>query len=121
MNPRPARRAAALGKLASPRLGRVFDRERLFELLDGWSEAPAVWLAAPPGAGKNKLAAIRRQGEVWVTDLSLSPQILALTPDGPPSVKEPRLQLQVADAQALAMARANELLLCSAVHADRRR
>lgn len=57
MNPRPARRAAALGKLASPRLGRVFDRERLFELLDGWSEAPAVWLAAPPGAGKTTLVA----------------------------------------------------------------
>ncbi len=57
MNPRPARHAAALGKLASPRLGRVFDRTRLFELLDGWSDAPALWLAAPPGAGKTTLVA----------------------------------------------------------------
>ena len=44
MNPRPARHAAALGKLASPRLGRVFDRERLFELLDSAGAAPALWL-----------------------------------------------------------------------------
>jgi LuxR family transcriptional regulator, maltose regulon positive regulatory protein len=57
MNTRPARHAAALGKLASPRLGRVFDRARLFELLDGWSEMPALWLAAPPGAGKTTLVA----------------------------------------------------------------
>ncbi len=57
MNPRPAQHAAALGKLASPRLGRVFDRQRLFDLLDGWLDAPALWLAAPPGAGKTTLAA----------------------------------------------------------------
>ncbi len=57
MNTRLARHAAALGKLASPRLGRVFDRERLFELLAGWSEAPGLWLAAPPGAGKTTLVA----------------------------------------------------------------
>ncbi len=57
MNPRPARPAAALGKLASPRLGRVFDRARLFALLDEWPDAPALWLAAPPGAGKTTLAA----------------------------------------------------------------
>ncbi len=57
MSARPARHAAALGKLASPRLGRVFDRERLFGVLDGASEAPAVWLAAPPGAGKTTLVA----------------------------------------------------------------
>jgi LuxR family transcriptional regulator, maltose regulon positive regulatory protein len=57
MTARPARHAAALGKLASPRLGRVFDRERLFGLLDGAAEAPALWLAAPPGAGKTTLAA----------------------------------------------------------------
>jgi ATP/maltotriose-dependent transcriptional regulator MalT len=64
MNPRPARHAAALGKLASPRLGRVFDRERLFELLDSACAAPALWLAAPPGAGKTTLVAtwLRRRG-----------------------------------------------------------
>ena len=42
MNPRPPRHAAALGKLASPRLGRVFDRNRLFELLDSGSSAPLL-------------------------------------------------------------------------------
>jgi LuxR family transcriptional regulator, maltose regulon positive regulatory protein len=65
MNPRLARHAAALGKLASPRLGRVFDRERLFGLLEDGSQAPALWLAAPPGAGKTTLVATwlrRRQG-----------------------------------------------------------
>jgi ATP/maltotriose-dependent transcriptional regulator MalT len=48
---------AVLGKLAPPRLGRVFDRERLFGVLDGLSERPAVWLAAGPGAGKSTLVA----------------------------------------------------------------
>jgi LuxR family transcriptional regulator, maltose regulon positive regulatory protein len=57
MNPRPARPAAALGKLASPRLGRVFGRARLFALLDEFPDVPALWLAAPPGAGKTTLAA----------------------------------------------------------------
>ena len=42
----PASRHTALGKFAPPRLGRVFDRERLFALLDA---------AAPPGAGKTTL------------------------------------------------------------------
>ncbi len=49
--------AAILGKLAPPRLGRVFDRERLFGVLDGLSERPAIWLAAGPGAGKSTLVA----------------------------------------------------------------
>ena len=57
MNPRPLRHAAALGKLSSPRLGRVFERARLFGLLDAAADAPAVWLAAPPGAGKTTLVA----------------------------------------------------------------
>ena len=57
MNPRLARHAAALGKLASPRLGRVFDRERLFDCWTALLAAPALWLAAPPGAGKTTLVA----------------------------------------------------------------
>ncbi len=70
MNTRPLRHAAALGKLTSPRLGRVFDRDRLFEQLGGWSEVPALWLAAPPGAGKTTLVAtwLRRRGDptLWM-------------------------------------------------------
>ena len=52
------------GKLAPPRLGRVFDRERLFSVLDALSECPAIWLAAAPGAGKSTLVAtwLRRRG-----------------------------------------------------------
>ncbi len=48
---------AALGKLAPPRLGRVFARERLFALLDALSDRPAVWLHGAPGAGKSTLVA----------------------------------------------------------------
>jgi LuxR family maltose regulon positive regulatory protein len=56
-------RTGALGRLAAPRLGRVFDRERLFIALDEMTSAPGVWIAAPPGAGKTTLAAtwLRRQ------------------------------------------------------------
>jgi LuxR family maltose regulon positive regulatory protein len=48
---------AVLGKLAPPRLGRAFDRERLFGVLDGLLEHPAIWVAAGPGAGKSTLVA----------------------------------------------------------------
>ena len=54
----PARRLpATLGKLSTPRLGRAFDRERLFAALDELAEHPGVWVAAPPGAGKTTLVA----------------------------------------------------------------
>ncbi len=44
---------APLAKLAPPRLGRVFPRERVFSALDALAAAPGVWLAAAPGAGKS--------------------------------------------------------------------
>lgn len=54
----PTRRAsAALGKLSPPRLGRAFDRERLFGALDALLDYPGVWIAAQPGAGKTTLVA----------------------------------------------------------------
>ena len=49
---KPAKSPAVLGKLAPPRLGRVFARERLFALLDALSDHPAIWLHGAPGAGK---------------------------------------------------------------------
>jgi LuxR family maltose regulon positive regulatory protein len=51
------RKRPVLGKLMPPRLGRVFDRERLFALLDTRFEAPGVWIAGPPGVGKTTLVA----------------------------------------------------------------
>lgn len=53
----PSPRAAALGKLACPRLGRRFARQRLFAALDAMGDSPGLWFAAPPGAGKTTLAA----------------------------------------------------------------
>ena len=53
----PTARRASLGKLRSPRLGRVFARERLFAALDDCAAAPGVWVAGPPGMGKTTLVA----------------------------------------------------------------
>jgi LuxR family transcriptional regulator, maltose regulon positive regulatory protein len=50
-------RAPALGKLSPPRLGRVFERQRLFEQLDTVAGSPAVWIVGPPGIGKTTLVA----------------------------------------------------------------
>lgn len=50
-------RAAPLAKLRSPRLGRVFERERLFAELDACAAAPGLWIAGPPGMGKTTLVA----------------------------------------------------------------
>ena len=55
MAQRPSAPAAAVAKLAPPRLGRVFARERLFAELDDGAEYPALWLGAAPGAGKSTL------------------------------------------------------------------
>ncbi len=57
MPPPRARRQTSLGKLSPPRLGRVFDRKRLFDLMDGFATAPGLWIAGPPGMGKTTLVA----------------------------------------------------------------
>ncbi len=57
MPPPRARRQTSLGKLSPPRLGRVFDRERLFGLVDAAATAPGLWIAGPPGMGKTTLVA----------------------------------------------------------------
>ncbi len=53
----PKDRPATLGKFRPPRLGRVFERERLFAELDARSSACGIWIAGPPGIGKTTLAA----------------------------------------------------------------
>ena len=48
---------ARLAKLTMPRVARVLGRERLFERLDTWTDAQAVWVQGPPGCGKTTLVA----------------------------------------------------------------
>ena len=50
-------RITQLAKLSRPRLYDALPRERLFALLDKAAGHPAVWIAAPPGAGKTTLVA----------------------------------------------------------------
>lgn len=52
-----ASRQTALGKVRRPRLGRVFERERLFAELDAGAAAPGTWIVGPPGMGKTTLVA----------------------------------------------------------------
>ena len=70
MTQRSSRPAAAVAKLAPPRLGRVFARERLFSELDGAAEYPALWLGAAPGAGKSTLISswlqMRQRRALWL-------------------------------------------------------
>ena len=67
---KPTKPPAALGKLAPPRLGRVFARNRLFALLDALSDHPAIWLHGAPGAGKSTLVATwlqaRQRKVLWL-------------------------------------------------------
>jgi LuxR family transcriptional regulator, maltose regulon positive regulatory protein len=46
-----------MAKLAPPRLGRVFERERVFAVLDSLVLSPGLWIAAAPGAGKSTAVA----------------------------------------------------------------
>jgi LuxR family transcriptional regulator, maltose regulon positive regulatory protein len=67
---KPPKPPAALGKLAPPRLGCVFARDRLFAVLDALSNHPAIWLHGAPGAGKSTLAATwlqaRKRNVLWL-------------------------------------------------------
>lgn len=58
-----------LAKLSRPRLYNALPRERLFSLLDGASARQALWIAAPPGAGKTTLIASwlesRKLSGIW--------------------------------------------------------
>jgi len=67
---KPPKSPAVLGKLAPPRLGRVFARDRLFTLLDALSDHPAIWLHGAPGAGKSTLVATwlqaRKSKVLWL-------------------------------------------------------
>ena len=99
---RPVRQSL-LGKLRPPRLGRVFLRQRLFDVLDATAAAPATWIAGAPGMGKTTLVASYLQAAatpcVWLQldDSDADPatfvhfllQAVAL-PQAPPSTDDLR-------------------------------
>lgn len=45
----------SLAKITPPRVARVIDRSRLFELLESGRQKPVVWISAPAGSGKTTL------------------------------------------------------------------
>ena len=53
MNPK----RGSLGKTARPSLSGILPRKRLFDLLDGGRQGPAIWVSGPPGCGKTTLVA----------------------------------------------------------------
>ena len=67
MTSRTRNKVTHAGKLSPPRLGRVFERARLFDMLDAWSGYPAIWVAAAPGAGKSTLIATWLQSRQRLT------------------------------------------------------
>jgi len=49
--------SAATAKITRPRLSGIFQRDRIFSLLDAGSSKPVIWVAAPAGSGKTTLVA----------------------------------------------------------------
>ncbi|MBI1922327.1 MAG: hypothetical protein HYS23_14725 [Geobacter sp.] len=58
-----------VNKIARPRVSGIFQRERLFHLLDEALERPVVWISGPGGSGKTTLVAsyldVRRLPCLW--------------------------------------------------------
>jgi ATP/maltotriose-dependent transcriptional regulator MalT len=46
-----------INKISRPRLSTVFERERVFQLLNDARRHPVIWISAPAGAGKTTLVA----------------------------------------------------------------
>ena len=46
-----------INKISRPRLYQVFERERVFRLLDDARRHPVIWISAPAGAGKTTMVA----------------------------------------------------------------
>jgi LuxR family transcriptional regulator, maltose regulon positive regulatory protein len=59
----------SIAKITGPHLTDVFQRDRLFSLLDRASERSVIWVCAPAGSGKTTLVAswlaARRQHALW--------------------------------------------------------
>jgi LuxR family transcriptional regulator, maltose regulon positive regulatory protein len=93
MSPK-TRPPAPLAKLAPPRLGRVFERERVFAVLDSLVLSPGLWIAAAPGAGKSTAIATwlqaRARRTLW-------------------------LQVDAGDADPATLAQSLDALICAAV------
>ena len=53
----PSGSSRVLGKVRPPRLGRSFERHRLFAELDRAASAPGLWIGGPAGFGKSTLIA----------------------------------------------------------------
>jgi LuxR family transcriptional regulator, maltose regulon positive regulatory protein len=51
------RNTTTIAKITRPRITGIPQRGRLFRLLDNCAKQPAIWLSAPPGAGKTTLVA----------------------------------------------------------------
>lgn len=49
------RESQSISKISRPKLARVYQRRRLFRLLDQGSERPVIWVSAPAGSGKTTL------------------------------------------------------------------
>lgn len=56
-------------KISPPDTGKTFQRRRLFQLLNQYSEKPAVWISGPAGSGKTTLAVsylkARNYSSIW--------------------------------------------------------
>ncbi len=50
-------RELSIAKITRPRLAGVYERKRLFKLLDQGRASPVVWISGPAGSGKTTLAA----------------------------------------------------------------
>src|SRR3990172_8069499 len=51
------RTQTSIAKITRPKITGVYERKRLFKLLDQRLERPVVWISAPAGSGKTTLVA----------------------------------------------------------------
>ena len=79
----------SIAKITKPSVSGIYERERLFLLLDDQRKKPLVWISAPAGSGKTTLISsyldARKLASLWylLDEGDADPATFSIMPESP--------------------------------------